>query len=156
MRLHLIMKLFITHTLKPKGSDTAINITLEDKIMDTVTQQNQQNRQIFKIKILTSFYCELKEQGFSISVCDGEIFNSASSLDDILVLCHLDEIYFTLRRGDYIACATLMFGNVGCCMYDYTDLLEDFLTKTNELIGPEDCSESEKEKNYIDFSSYCL
>lgn len=101
--------------------------------MDTVTQQNQQ---IFKTKILTSFYCELKEQDFSISVCDGETFNSASSLHDILVLCHLDEIYFTLRRGDYIACATLMFG---------------------ELIAmPGDCSESEKEKNYIDFSSYCL
>ena len=91
-------------------------------------------------KILNSFYSELNEQGFSFSVYDGELFNKVSSVGDILDLYHdLDDMSIHVKKGDYKACASFIFGNGEdgvYCMYDYSySLLEkNLLTKTFKLI----------------------
>ncbi|PXZ04377.1 hypothetical protein [Gilliamella apicola] len=91
-------------------------------------------------KILNSFYCELKEQGFSFKIYDGELFNSVSSLNDILDLYHdLDVMHIHVQKGDYNASASFIFGNGEdgiYCMYDYSFSLQEkkLLTKTFELI----------------------
>lgn len=90
--------------------------------MNTVTQQNEKTiedrKQELKLtdenqtKILTSLYHELGEQGFTLSVYDGELFNSVSSLDDILGLYHdLEEMHIHVTRGNYRAYASFMFWN---------------------------------------------
>ena len=98
-----------------------------------ITKRNEE-------KILNSFYSELKEQGFSFSVYDGELFNKASSVDDILNLYHnLDVMHIHVQKGDYKASASFIFGNGEdgiYCMYDYSYSLQEknLLTKTFELI----------------------
>ena len=104
-------------------------------------------------KILTSLFYELDKQGFKLSVYDGELFNSVSSLKDILDLYHdLSEMHIYVQKDDYKACASFIFwnGEDGIfCMYDYTYSLIDFLPKTNDLIytlADERCERRELER----------
>lgn len=98
-----------------------------------ITKRNEE-------KILNSFYSELNEQGFSFSVYDGELFNKVSSVDDILDLYHdLEMMSIHVKRGDYKASASFIFGNGEdgiYCMYDYSYSLQEknLLTKTFNLI----------------------
>ena len=98
-----------------------------------ITKQNEE-------KILNSFYSELKEQGFSFKVYDGELFNDVRSLDDILDLYHdLDVMHIHVQKDDYKGCASFIFGNGEdgvYCMYDYSYSLQEknLLTKTFNLI----------------------
>lgn len=116
--------------------------------MNTVTQQNEKTiedrKQELKLtdenqtKILTSLYHELDEQGFTLSVYDGELFNSVSSLNDILNLYHdLDEMHIHVKKGDYKACASFIFGNGEdgvYCMYDYSYSLKNLIGDTLALV----------------------
>ena len=91
-------------------------------------------------KILNSFYCELKEQGFSFSAHDGEFSHKIDSFENILDLYHdLDVIHIHVQKDDYKGCASFIFGNGEdgvYCMFDYSySLLEkNLLTKTFKLI----------------------
>lgn len=89
-------------------------------------------------KILTSLFYELDKQGFTLSVYDGELFNSVSSLNDILDLYHdLDVMHVHVQKGDYKACASFIFGNGEdgiYCMYDYSCSLKSFISRTLAFI----------------------
>lgn len=98
-----------------------------------ITKRNEE-------KILNSFYSELKEQGFSFSIYDGELFNKVSSVEGILDLYHnVEEMIIRVKRGNYKASASFIFGNGEdgiYCMYDYSYSLQEknLLTKTFKLI----------------------
>lgn len=104
---------------------------MDKKLQLQLTDENQ-------TKILTSLFYELDEQGFTISVFDGELFNSVSSLNDILDLYHdLDVMHVHVQKGDYKACASFIFGNGEdgiYCMYDYSCSLENFISRTLAFI----------------------
>ena len=96
-----------------------------------ITKQNEE-------KILNSFYSELKEQGFSFKVYDGELFHDECSLDDILDLYHdLDAMHIHVQKDDYKGCASFIFGNGEdgvYCMYDYSCSLENLIPRTLAFI----------------------
>ena len=104
---------------------------MDKKLQLQLTNENQTN-------ILTSFYCELLEQGFSFKVYDGELFHDACSLDDILDLYHdLNVTHIYVTRGSYRARASFILGNNEdgvYCMYDYSCSLKSFISRTLAFI----------------------
>lgn len=100
--------------------------------MDTVTQQNEK-------QILKSFYNELKEQNFSLSINEEGEITKITSLDMMLSIPELaKEMTFYVCNGNYKARAVFKFGNgqqLGVsCLYTRTDSLAKYLTQTDHLI----------------------
>ena len=100
--------------------------------MDTVTQQNEK-------QILKSFYNELKEQNFSLSINEEGEITKITSLDMMLSIPKLTKgMTFNVRKGNYKAKAVFKFRNsqqLGVsCLYTRTDSLAKFLTQTDHLI----------------------
>lgn len=97
-----------------------------------------QNARKNEIKILTSFYYELKRQHFSFTVYDGERYNKIDSLDEILALHRdLDEILIYVERDNLKMYARFIFGcgeSVLYCLYDYSSSLKIFINETLALM----------------------
>lgn len=91
-----------------------------------------------EIKILTSFYRELKHQGFSFTVYDGELYNEIETLDQILAFhSNLDEMSIHVERDNLKGCALFTFGSGEdgiYCIYDYSCSLESFISRTLAFI----------------------
>lgn len=91
-----------------------------------------------EIKILTSFYYELKRQHFSFTVYDGERYNKIDSLDEILAFHRdLDEMLIYVERDNLKEFARFIFGcgeSVLYCLYDYSSSLKIFINETLALM----------------------
>ena len=91
-----------------------------------------------EIKILTSFYFELKRQKFSLTVYDGERYNEIDSLDNLLALHRdLNEMLIYVERDNLKSVARFIFGCgefVLYCLYDYSSSLKIFINETLALM----------------------
>lgn len=93
-----------------------------------------------EIKILTSFYYELKRQHFSFTVYYGERYNKIDSLDELLVFHRdLDEISIHVQRDNNSieGVAHFIFGAgefVLYCLYDYSSSLKKLINETLALM----------------------
>lgn len=106
--------------------------------MNKNTEANIDLTLVNEIKILTSFYRELKHQGFSFTVYDGELYNEIETLDQILAFhSDLDEMSIHVERDNLKMVAKFIFGNGEdgiYCMYDYSCSLENLISETSALI----------------------
>lgn len=91
-----------------------------------------------EIKILTSFYNELKRQHFSFTVYNGERYNKIDSLNEILAFhSNLDKMSIHVERDNLKGIAHFIFGCgefVSYCMYDYSRSLKCFINETLALM----------------------
>ena len=91
-----------------------------------------------EIKILTSFYNELKRQHFSLTVYNGERYNKIDSLNEILAFhSNLDKMSIHVERDNLKGIAHFIFGCgefVSYCMYDYSRSLKCFINETLALM----------------------
>lgn len=91
-----------------------------------------------EIKILTSFYYELKRQNFSLKIYDGELYNKIDSLDNLLALHRdLNEMLIYVERDNLRSIARFIFGCgefVLYCLYDYSSSLKGFINETLMLM----------------------
>lgn len=104
-----------------------------------------------EIKILTSFYYELKRQKFSLKIYDGELYNKIDSLDELLALhCDMNEMLIYVERGNLKGFARFIFGCgefILYCLYDYSSLLKCFMNNTlmlMEKLATERCEKLEQ------------
>lgn len=77
-----------------------------------------------EIKILTSFYNELKRQHFSFTVYNGERYIKIDSLNEIIAFhSNLDKMSIHVESDNLKGIAHFIFGCgefVSYCMYDYS------------------------------------
>lgn len=104
-----------------------------------------------EIKILTSFYYELKRQKFSLKIYDGELYNKIDSLDELLALHRdMNEMLIYVERGNLKGFARFIFGCgefILYCLYDYSSLLKCFMNDTlmlMEKLATERCEKLEQ------------
>lgn len=112
-----------------------------------------QNARKNEIKILTTFYYELKRQRFSFTVYDGERYNKIDSLDNLLALHRdLNEMLIYVERDSLKSVARFIFGCgefVLYCLYDYSSSLKIFINETLALmqtIATKRCEALEREQ----------
>lgn len=100
--------------------------------MDTINQINEK-------LVLSTFFYELKEQDFTLSINkNGKIIKIDSFETMLQIYDMVTEITFCVRRGDYNGRAVFTFGNTEFgifCMYTKSDSLKPFIVNTIAVIA---------------------